>query len=627
MAKKLVLKKELGDLVSQLQQQAGEGEIDASLIDQIAAAVNVAVDQNGDTHDAVETESAAPAEKQEAAPAPEEKTAPEETNEKDKDVEKVYSSRPPRPDFSVPGMAAESMRGRLPEFIKALEGGSIKKAQQLAGDRDQSAFDVMFNMACKAVLTEGGFTYRNMSKLHASAPSEEELAKGMTASDLPGVYLMRLAKLMMPVYAGLRRRFPSQTPTTGSDKATWRSQIGFSNLNLANLLSVAEAAIGDEINESALTFETPFRDISLNDKVTLKATAASRGYDDPLQVSVIRLMTALLQGEERKILGDNSAALATPTAPTAVGAGSGTVGAATAKFCVSALTYRGHLAVSTGGESAIGETDASPLSTGVDLSGKASVDVSWAAVPGAFAYNLFYNPSSTTKYFVGTYTTTKVTLSAVPTSGNAPCSTNKSANANGFEGLHSWCALSTIYGNAIPNKIAPTDLGGTTLTTGSSGISEIDAKLAALWKTWQIAPTLMVMSPDMVGQVTDKLLGLNSGSMYRIELSQERGTMQGGAFVTGYVNKFAPFADGTPRYVDIIPHPYMVDGIIDFLCETIPYPMAREARGFALDTLVPYTYFPLAASNISYPFAVTVSEVLECFHPAAQTALTGIALK
>jgi hypothetical protein len=622
--KKVGLKKDLGELVSQLQQQAGDGEIDASLIDQIAETVN-AVDQDGDTQDTTETPEVA---EKDAAPAATENPAPEPEEKEDEDeVQKVYGTRPPRPDFVVPGSAAEGMRAQLPGFIKALESGSIKKAQDLAGARDQSAFDVMFNMACKQVLTEGGFTYKNMAKLHASAPSGDEvLAKGMTASDLPGVYLMRLAKLMMPVYAGLRRRFPTQSPTAGSDKATWRSQIGFSNLNVANLLSVAEAAIGDEINESALTFETPFRDITLNDKVNLKAIAASRGYDDPLQVSVIRLMTALLQIEERKILGDNYAALATPAAPTAVGAGTGTIGTATAKFCVAALTYRGYVGGSTGTDSAIGETDASALSTGVDLSGKATVDVSWAAVPGAVAYNLFYNPSSTTKYFVGTYTATKVTLSTLPATGNAPCSTNKSANANGFEGLLNWCELSTIYSNAIPHKISPTDLGGAKLSTGSSGITEIDAKLAALWKNWQIAPTLLVMSPDMVGQVTDKLLALNSGSMYRIEISSERGTMQGGAFVSGYVNKFAPFADGTPRYVDIIPHPYMPDGTILFLCETIPYPMAREARGFALDTLIPYTYFPLAASTIAYPFAVTTSEVLECYHPAAQTALTGIGL-
>ena len=133
------------------------------------------------------------------------------------------------------------------------------------------------------------------------------------------------------------------------------------------------------------------------------------------------------------------------------------------------------------------------------------------------------------------------------------------------------------------------------------------------------------MNAALVG----KLQSLGSGTFYRVEVGNERNTVNGGMMVTGYVNKFAPFADGTPRMIDVIPHPYMPDGTVLFLSETIPYPMGNESRGFVRDVLLPYTYFPLPSqaagvNQTTYNFAVTTSEVLECFNPGPQAALVGV---
>jgi len=626
--KKLVKSEDLAGLQAlgnQVQAQAEAGEIDASLIEKLTSAINIAVDQAGDPVNERADELAGDAGAQAAPPAPTPApAAPEAPDDDDLNKRSPLAAAPP-PVFYVQGGYEDDMRAKLPDFIKALDSGSVRAAQRITGT-NQQVFDVMFNMACKALLTEGGFVYKNIRALNAAAPNPDEmLNKAITSGNYPGIYLMRLAKLMMPLYAGLRRRIATQTPTTGSDQAQWKTQIGFQNLSRAAAMVVAEAGIGQTMNETPLSFATAFRDLTLNDSVTLKSTAASRGFDDPLQIAVMRTMTALLELEERKLIGDNYAAISKPASCTATGTGTGSIGNSTDKFIVSALTYRGWLAGSTGSASAIGETDGT-LSDAVDLSGKAGVTVTWPAVKGAVAYNLFYNPAShaTNKYYIGTYTANSVALTSLPSSGNAPSASNVSANSNGWEGLISWGALSTIYGNAIPGKVAMVDNAGAALTTGSSGVTQIDSVLANLWTQWQIAPTLMVMSANTVGHLTDKILALNSGAMYRIEVSQERGTMQGGAFVTGYVNKFAPYSDGTPRYIDVMPHPYFPDGMIQFLCETIPYPTSREARGFALDTLIPYTYFPLASVDLSYPFAMTVSEVPECFHPAAQVVLAGI---
>lgn len=646
------------EMVAQLQSQAKDGQIDGSMLDQLGGVLDVSFDTAEDAQSEMAdkdpgteaasmttaTSSPTPSvpemtkDSGESAPSeiPSGSSVPSEVPSMSTDKSSEFgkgdqplSSRPPTPAFIFDHK--DEMAAQLPQFISALEAGSLNKAQRIAGG--QQAFDTMFNMAMRAVMTEGGITYQNMSKLHSGAPASinQDLNKAMTSGDVPGIYLIRLAKLMLPVYAGLRRRLPAATPTTGSNQATWRAQIGFGSLSFANLMDIAEAAIGEAVPTSFLTFNSPYKDTSLNDSVTLKAIAAARGYDDPLQIAVIRAMTGLLQAEERNIIGQNAAALSAPGTITASGSTTGgSLAAGSYVVGVTALSYRGWLGavkgVATSG-SVAGETTAAFATTVVTTGATSQIALTWAAVPGAVAYNVYITASGSASASATWNKTVKINKAFVTAAGAAvtvPPTANGTANANGYEGLIQWCEQSTILGNAIPSHASLVDNSGGALTAQNGGIEQFDQVLADLWTNWQIAPSLMVMSPNMSATVTGKLLSLNSASLYRIEVSNERGTMNGGAMVTGYVNKFAPFADGTPRYLDILPHPYMPDGTALFMTETIPYPMSRESRGFALDVLIPYTYFPLAQTTIQYPFALTLSETLECFHPAAQTALVGV---
>ena len=518
----------------------------------------------------------------------------------------------------------------IPQMLSALASGSLRKAQQLV-NYEQPRFDALFNRALMWWMTQEGITAQNIRKLHTGAPTDfdpDYLKKSIVSTDIPGIYLMRLARLMLPVYAGLVRRLPAATPETGADKAQWRAQLGFSNLNFANNLHVAEGGIGDEITETFLTFATPYRDLALNDKVTLKATAASRGYDDPLQVAVIRALTAILQLQERKVIGDNAAALATPGAATATPSTTGGTLAAGTGYTVSisALTYTGFLGGVKGGTltAGAGETDSS-ITTAITTTGAtSSIAVTWAAVPGAVAYNVYLSsPTGTAIRYVATVTATSYTITAYPGSGNAPSGTNQTLQATGYEGLIQWCTQSTIYSNVIPNKLTPVDLAGAALTTNGSGITEFDSVLSNMWTKWQISPSLILTSANGVSSYTSKIMTLNM-PQYRVDVTDKQGQLVGGSFVTYYVNKFAPWADGSLRTVELMAHPYMPDGTFLFLCESIPYPMSRESRGFARDQLIPYTYFPLAQVLINYPFAVTLSEAVECFHPSVQTALTSV---
>jgi hypothetical protein len=323
------------------------------------------------------------------------------------------------------------------------------------------------------------------------------------------------------------------------------------------------------------------------------------------------------------VLGDNAGSLAAPTGITATSSTTGGTLAAGSYTCrVSALTYRGWLAASKGGSSPVGETTAGSATQQVTTGATSSIALTWPSVKGAVAYNVYVDNASASRW-VATVTINKYTVTAYPGSGGSHPASNVSANANGFEGIISWCDLATIYDQVIPNKTF-TDQAGSGLTTYAGGINEFDTLLSALWTNWQIAPTLILTSANGVKHLTAKVLSTSQVSGYRIEVGSERGNITGGAFVTGYTNKFAPFADGLPRIIDVMAHPYMPDGAFKFLSESIPYPNARENRGFTLETLIPYTYFPLAQSSINYPFSMLVSETLECFHPSAQAAINGV---
>ena len=661
-------------MVSSLQEQAKDGHIDGALLDQLESMLDVTVDSAEDAQSAgksamedvsktddpssedatIPSSSSAPSsvpteesteelsEEEEPTEEPTEEDSTEEStmkSEGDEMNDQPLSTKPPKTNLIFDKV--DDFQAKLPGFIKAMTGGRIKDAQKLAGDGDSAAFDTMFKMAQVAILTEGGWSSDNLEKLSGVAQTVPgKLAKGITASTVPGIYLIKLAKLMLPLYAGLVARIPTDTPKEmASDQATWKAQLGYGSIDWAGFFRAAEASTGVNPPTSFLTYNAPFNDLPVTDSVTLKALSTGKGYSDPMQISVIKSMSSLLSGQEKVILGSNSGSIAAPgtitvTAGSAGGTLSNSGSAGSYIVQVTALSYEGWLAQSKGGSAAVGESTATAASAATTGTGAFnSLVVEFAAVEGAVAYNIFLadtGASGSTARWNKTVTINKATVTALSGSAaNTPPSADSTVNALGIEGILSWCLNSNIYGNTTPNKVAVKDCAGAGLTAGNGGIMEFDEILAKQWTDWKIAPSLMLMSPNMNGTLVGKLQSLGSGTFYRVDVTQERNKVNGGMMVSGYVNKFAPYADGTPRMVDIIPHPDMPDGTIAILCETIPYPMGNESRGFVRDTLIPYTYFPLPSqvsgvNKILYNYAITTSEVLECFNPSPQTAIVGV---
>ena len=685
----------LRDIATKLQAQAKDGQIDGTLLDQLGAVLDVAVDTASDptasmvsdaartgstsvdtaettnnlsnrvsmpTGSSSSTQSSGDSSSTPTGSittgttpsAPEQSTMsgiPSKTSVMKGD-DLPLSGRPIN-QMTPPNLVFDQMDDltrRLPEFIKALEGGQMKTAQAIAG-QNATAFDTLFNLAQRAILTEGGWISENMQKLSGMAQTGD-LGKAVTATSVPGYYLTRLAKLMLPVYAGLVQRLPTE-PGTGiggmsGTSAVWKAQLGFGNLGFQNFFRIAEANIGVNPPTSFLTFSAPWQDISANDSVTLKALRTTQGYSDPLQISVIKTMAAVLGAEERIILGANSGSLVAVGTVTPTGGSVGGVLAAGSYVAgVTALTYEGWLAAATGGSSSAvsvnGESAASYVlvSPAQTAAATTKITLTWPAVPGAVAYNVYLNGGATgtgsaiASGSAGNYMQTvlinkAVILTTAGSSANvAPASGGTDNSTYGMEGLIAWCTRRTMYGQTIASPSAIYDNAGAGLTGINGGIAQIDNILAQQWTTWHAAPSLMIMSPNMNATITGKLLELGSVAHYIVNISEERNRFTGGMMMLGYTNKFAPFADGTPRLIDVIPHPYMPDGTILLLCETIPYPMGNETRGFTRDVLLPYTYFPLPSqaagvSQITYNYAITTSETVKCYLPNPQSAVVGV---
>jgi hypothetical protein len=494
------------------------------------------------------------------------------------------------------------------------------------------------------------------------ANTQNAVAKALTTgSGFVGINLESPASLLMPFVTLLRNRLPVDRPPMGAKEATWRTQFGFGSYDFAAGMGTQEAATGSTAGGTATTYAASYITQAVTQSVSLQAIKASEGYDDQLQIGVMQALATLLRQDELNTLGGNRVALAAPATVTCTPGGSGSL-TPYASYKVTALTLQGCIA-NTAANCTTTQTD----STGAAISGsyigestatagncattgsKAYVNIVWTPVQGALGYKIYgggsgseklmpltavyYTPTSGTStaiYVPQTSTQSFVTVDSCQIQTTTALtaafpSADGTVNLLMQEGILSWAQKNTIYGQALPTGCNQQtyDCGGLALTVGSDGITEFDAILRPLWQTWKTSPTFIIGSPASISSVSGKLMSVGTAN-YRIDISAERGRFVGGMFAGGYLNKYvANVLTGMPDVIPLLAHPDMIDGTFLFLSEKIPYQYAREARAWALDVQLPYTYFDLARSTVAFPFSVLCIETLKCYHPSAQGCIVG----
>jgi hypothetical protein len=479
----------------------------------------------------------------------------------------------------------------------------------------------------------------------------ESLKKTLTAATgFVGYNLEPTAKLMLPLFAGFRNRLAVDTPAMGAKEATWRMMLGYGSFAFGTNMGTAFAGVGAATTPTSVSVSAAYKSQAIEGDVEFEATQMARGFDDAMAIETSVALSSLVKLDELLCLGGNIDALTPP-----VIAGSVSTLANPATFTVgnwdikvTALTMQGCL-TNASGPSNVGE---SAVSNTVTLAGGAGVtffDISWPAVPGALGYKVYCSHAAagavylahpnTDLYYKNTLaalgaaivvptgqtfvTVNHVQIVSPPTATTLGSAGDASASTIQYDGIVNWAQKDTLYTQALGTHIKK-DLDGAVLTTAGSGISEFDYILQNMWNTWVINPSIIITSAQGATSLTDKLVAANSAAMYRFDVTNNANGFTGGLFVGGYLNKFAASMLGQgPATIPVWAHPYMPDGTFLFLTERVPYQYSREARGFALDVMTPYTYFELGRTQRSFPFSVFFTQTLKCYHPLAQAAIVG----
>lgn len=442
-----------------------------------------------------------------------------------------------------------------------------------------------------------------------------------TTSGIVAYNLEAPAKNLYPVLTPLRNIIARVGGGTGT-AVNWKAITAVNTTGVKP--GVSEGSIGTVPSFTESDKLASYKTLGYPNTITFEAIQAGRNFDDPRALMSIQTLQTTMIGEERVILGGNVTALGKPSATGFAAVDSASAGPFTAStaydFAVSALTLFGYVngAKGHGSVDAPDETDGRTLTTYSTGGGKTAVTLTWAAVRGAVAYNVFIGTHSGTIYYAFTTGQTSITittavLAALPIAGNVANTTDQTADALSFDGI--------IAQSAVTTGGYWKDIAGATLTGDSAGgVTEIDTALKSLWDVSRVGPDTMWVNSQQAKDITSKVLASGASTSMRVQLQNANGVIQGGMFVDSYLNKF------TQQTIAIRIHPDLPAGNVLMTTTRLPgwFPNSNVPAAWALDVRQEYTQYDFAQTDRQYRIGVYVSEVLKGYFPAGSALLVGV---
>jgi hypothetical protein len=447
-----------------------------------------------------------------------------------------------------------------------------------------------------------------------------------TGTGLVSIPLERPAKSLYSVYTKLRSRISRESDGRGGLSVTWRALSSIYGGGYD--AGIAEGAVGSTVQFTEADVSAAYKTLGRLATASYEAISAAQTFDDVVAKATLGGLQNLQVSEELSILGGCATGIAKPGAlsfaDTATG-GSLTAGTAY-YYAVSAVTLlgtdwingtgaRGHDAADSANE-----TDAvtgNHTTTASGAGSKATV-ISWASVPGAFAYNVYAGTTSTV-HFLAQVTVPTVTVTDISGVGTqVPNSANQTANALQYDGIAVQAALASGANF--------TDLKGAVMTAGTGSVNEIDAALETMFRGPKVAPSLLVCSGHEAQTIRNLILSAGtavSTQRFSVEVA-EGGAIRGGSIFMEYTNPFFP---GQP--IEVLAHPYMPQGTMLAITEKLPpwYPNANIGTTWAVDTRREFYSIEYAIATSSgrvKPIGVYVEEVLKGYFPTGTAVITGI---
>ena len=468
---------------------------------------------------------------------------------------------------------------------------------------------------------------------------------------------------LFPVLSPIRNWISRHASPNGATAVQWRAITG---INVAGLKpGVADGLRNNVVSSAERDRTQSFKSFGYDDFVTFDAQdSAANIYDLRAEASANLLAAVMATGEEPLILGGNVTALGRPTFVDGgiTDGAAALVGPFTATnqydIGISALTQFGYQNGAAGHVAAdsLDETQVQTVAaTHTFGGGRTAPVVSWAAVRGAVAYNVYIAATHGGQmYYAFTTTATKVTILtaagyatfiATPATYTAasygtptvlatlpiapagvPNTSDQTADALAFDGL-----IPQIEVNANSTFVDPTvsyngggyfkDLSGATYTSdGGNGIVELDAMLKSLWDTSRIGPTRIYVN-SQEAESWGKLIvqaGAAVGTARWVQQVNSDGSVTGGLVADSYRNKFTG-----PRIIPIEIHPYLAPGTVLALSERLPFPRANVPSAFQLEVLREYTQYEWAQVQRRWEFGIYGRECLKVYFPAGCGVIVG----
>jgi hypothetical protein len=432
--------------------------------------------------------------------------------------------------------------------------------------------------------------------------SEDTLAaisKAQTTGILEstGIYSYDLSGLvsLVPVVTPFRDIVARKQSPDGNPYAVWRAIMNLTNSQPDPSMGFDYAA--NEVSFLEQDFQARYKPTGFAGLVTQDAYDLAKGYGDPYAIATFQVLNQVLIGDDRKLMGGQSFALAQPAAPTLTQhATGGTIGAVTAYVGVAARTGSGYYYGS-------GNSQGNSASTTFASGSTNSITATVTAVRGAVAYDWFYSANGTTWYYYTTTTTNTVTITSTISSNNAlPSATaapdlstswkgtanavptynaaadNGSANANDYDGF--LASLAGDYngsgqwvqpGTGTANPSIFNSLNGAALTLTGGTVTEIENLLfLPLWQQVKCSPTAIMVNAVQAQEIANLILGASSATTYLNTDASGRVSVTAGGRVGEIVN--AP-AGGVTVPIEV--HTSLPPGTIVARTDRVPFPQAN----------------------------------------------------
>ena len=462
-----------------------------------------------------------------------------------------------------------------------------------------------------------------------------------TATGLVQYDLQAPAKNLYPVITILGKRIP-RVRGKGGTATNWRQVNAITGSGWDNTGWVPEGQRAGVMSINTSNKAAAYATLGEEGALTFEAQSAAEGFEDERSRTSVRVLQKAMLKEEIAILGGNATlSLGTAPTPTLSASGTGaTLPAATYSVIVVALTLEGFLNSSVTNGVATSKTVTGQDGQTFTLAGGSSnksanatqavtlgqtLAASVASVGGAVGY----------AWYVGTSGSEKLeAITSVPSASFSPplavtgqaataVTADNSATTNtGFDGLLT-TALKSGSGAYVK------DLAGATLTSSGRGtVNEIDTMLQALWDSYRVSPSVILVNSQEQKNITNKVLTAATGGSVAPLLRQNvtvdaDGQIRAGQVVAYYYN---PFALGTGKMIEIVLHPNVPPGTLLAWAEDLPAQYQSNEVPNVAEMHVRRDWYDIEWPLVtrSYQHGIYAEETLAVYAPFAMAVLKGI---